>query len=185
VRYCGYIAREAASRSRAHVRAGLGVRLHEPMLLVTPGGGEDGYRLVATALEGLARTPAHRRPRTHVVCGPEMPEHHRVAVESAAADLPQVSVEGLQRRHDVPDRLRRRGGDHGRLQHRLRAPHSGRRGVIVPRCEPGVEQLLRAERMAERGLLRMVSPDALSPSALMAECSTSSMRWPAPNPCRA
>ncbi|GAB3763346.1 glycosyltransferase [Ramlibacter monticola] len=169
VRFCGYIAREAAKRSRAHVRAALGVDPHEPMLLVTPGGGEDGFRLVATALEGLARTPAHRRPRTHVVCGPEMPEHHRTAVESAAADLPQVSVEAfsddmmsLIGSADVAVTM----GGYNTVCELLT---SGRRGVIVPRCEPGVEQLLRAERMAERGLLRMVSPDALSPSALMAE----------------
>jgi len=169
VRYCGYIAREAASRSRAHVRAGLGVALHEPLLLVTPGGGEDGYRLVATALEGLARTPAQRRPRTHVVCGPEMPEAHRTAVESAAAKLPQVSVQtfsddmmSLIGSADVAVTM----GGYNTVCELLT---SGRRGVIVPRTEPGLEQLIRAERMARHGLLRMLPPDAASPTALMAE----------------
>ena len=169
VRYCGYIAREAASRSRAHVRAGLGVALHEPLLLVTPGGGEDGYRLVATALEGLARTPAQRRPRTHVVCGPEMPEAHRTAVESAAAKLSQVSVQtfsddmmSLIGSADVAVTM----GGYNTVCELLT---SGRRGVIVPRTEPGLEQLIRAERMARHGLLRMLPPDAASPTALMAE----------------
>ena len=169
VRYCGYIAREAAKRSRAHVRASLGVGMHEPLLLVTPGGGEDGFRLVSTALEGLARTPEHRRPRTHVVCGPEMPEAHRTAIETAAADLPQVSVQAfsddmmsLIGSADVALTM----GGYNTVCELLT---SGRRGVIVPRCEPGLEQLIRAERMAQHGLLRMLSPHALSPSALVAE----------------
>jgi predicted glycosyltransferase len=169
VRYCGYIAREAASRPRAHVRAALGVTPHEPLLLVTPGGGEDGYQLVATALEGVARTPAHRRPRTHVVCGPEMPEHHRAAVESAAAALPQVSVQtfcddmmSLIGSADVAVTM----GGYNTVCELLT---SGRRGVVVPRVKPGHEQLIRAERMARHGLLRMLRPEAASPTALMAE----------------
>ena len=169
VRYCGYIAREAASRSRAHVRSALGVAPHEPMLLVTPGGGEDGLHLVSTAIEGLARTPASRRPRTHVVCGPEMPEDHRAAVERSAAALPQVSVQtfcddmmSLMGSADVAVTM----GGYNTVCELLT---SGRRGVIVPRTEPGVEQLIRAERMARQGLVRMLPPDAASPEALMAE----------------
>jgi predicted glycosyltransferase len=45
---------------------------------------------------------------------------------------------------------------------------SGRRAVIVPRTEPGHEQLLRAERMAGHGLLRMVHPARLAPGSLRA-----------------
>lgn len=169
VRYCGYIAREAASRPRAHVRAALGVAPHEPLVLVTPGGGEDGYQLVATALEGLARTPAHRRPRTHVVCGPEMPEQQRAAVETAAAAMPQVSVQSfcddmmsLMGSVDVAVTM----GGYNTVCELLT---SGRRGVVVPRMKPGHEQLIRAERMARHGLLRMLRPDAASPASLMAE----------------
>jgi predicted glycosyltransferase len=169
VRYCGYIAREAARHPRAHVRAALNVAPNEPLLLVTPGGGEDGYHLVSTALEGLARTPAHRRPRTHIVCGPEMPEHQQAAVGSAAAALPQVSVQtfcddmmSLIGSADVAVTM----GGYNTVCELLT---SGRRGVVVPRTKPGHEQLIRAERMARHGLLRMLSPENASPSALMAE----------------
>jgi predicted glycosyltransferase len=54
------------------MRQQLGVAAHERLLLVTPGGGEDGYALVDTALRGLAGLPAEQRPRMHIVCGPEM-----------------------------------------------------------------------------------------------------------------
>ena len=167
VRFCGYIAREAAKRTRSEVRASLGVSARDPLLLVTPGGGEDGRRLVATCLEGLAQTPAHLRPRTHIVFGPEMPQAERETLEAAAQQLPQVSMQtfsddmmSLIGAADVALTM----GGYNTVCELLT---SGRRAVIVPRTEPGHEQLLRAERMAEHGLLKMVHPDAATPRELM------------------
>ncbi len=167
VRFCGYIAREAARRSRAEVRASLGVAAHERLLLVTPGGGEDGRRLVATCLKGLAQTPEAQRPRTHIVFGPEMPQAERETLEATARALPQVSVQtfsddmmSLIGAADVALAM----GGYNTVCELLT---SGRRAVIVPRTEPGHEQLLRAERMAKHGLLTMLHPDAATPAALM------------------
>jgi predicted glycosyltransferase len=42
----------------------------------------------------------------------------------------------------------------------------GRRAVIVPRVKPGVEQLLRAQRLSEMGLVSMVHPEDLTPETL-------------------
>jgi predicted glycosyltransferase len=167
VRYCGYIAREPAQRTRAEVREALGVRARERLLLVTPGGGEDGRRLVATCLEGLAQTPEAQRPRTHIVFGPEMPQAEREALEAAARALPQLSMQtfcddmmSLIGAADVALAM----GGYNTVCELL---SSGRRAVIVPRTEPGHEQLLRAERMAAHGLLTMLHPDAATPAALM------------------
>ncbi len=167
VRFCGYIAREPAQRTRNEVRAALGVSAHERLLLVTPGGGEDGRRLVATCLEGLAQTPAAQRPRTHIVFGPEMPQAEREGLEALARALPQVSMQtfcddmmSLIGAADVALTM----GGYNTVCELLT---SGRRAVIVPRTEPGHEQLLRAERMAEHGLLKMLHPHAATPAALM------------------
>ena len=43
-----------------------------------------------------------------------------------------------------------------------------KRAVVVPRIRPGQEQALRAERMAARGLLRMLHPEQLAPDMLWA-----------------
>jgi predicted glycosyltransferase len=167
VRFCGYIAREAARRSRADVRAALGVAARERLLLVTPGGGEDGHRLVATCLEGLAQTPEVERPRTHIVFGPEMPQAEREALEAAARRLPQVSMQTFS-----DDMMSLIGAAEvaltmGGYNTVCELLTSGKRAVIVPRTEPGHEQLLRAQRMAEHGLLQMLHPDAATPAALM------------------
>ena len=42
-----------------------------------------------------------------------------------------------------------------------------KRAVIVPRVKPGLEQCIRAERMAALGLLRVLHPQRLTPAALI------------------
>jgi predicted glycosyltransferase len=167
VRYCGYIAREGARRSRADTRALLGVAPAEPLLLVTPGGGEDGHRLISTCLAGLAQTPAAQRARTHVVFGPEMPQSCREALEATARSLANVSTQtfcdDMMSLIDAADVALTMGGYNTVCE----LLTSGKRAVIVPRTAPGHEQLLRAERMAAHGLLRMLHPDAATPAALM------------------
>ena len=43
---------------------------------------------------------------------------------------------------------------------------AGKPAVIVPRIEPRVEQLIRAERLQALGLLDMIHPQDLTPSRL-------------------
>jgi predicted glycosyltransferase len=45
----------------------------------------------------------------------------------------------------------------------------GRRAIIVPRVTPRREQLLRAEALTRRGLVRMIHPSELSPGRLIDE----------------
>jgi len=52
-RYCGYIRKSLSDRQRADPRVQLGIHPTEPLVLVTPGGGEDGYSLVHAYLKGL------------------------------------------------------------------------------------------------------------------------------------
>ena len=167
VSFCGYIAREAGRQSRADVRRGLGVREDQPLVLVTPGGGEDGHELIGACLSGLKALPAPRRPRTHIVCGPEMTDARRIAIE-AAAEMPQVSLQdfsddmmSLMAGSDVVLAM----GGYNTVCELLTLR---KRAVLVPRVKPGVEQYMRAERMAGLGLVRMLHPDGLTPAALMA-----------------
>jgi predicted glycosyltransferase len=98
-----------------------------------------------------------------------MPQAQHCAIERAAATLPQVSLQGfcddmmsLIGAADVAVTM----GGYNTVCELL---GSGRRAVVVPRIEPGHEQLLRAQRMAAHGLLRMLHPAEATPAALMAE----------------
>jgi len=167
VNFCGYIARQPGRNSRADARRELGVQAHEPLVLVTPGGGEDGHALINACLSGLAALPAQRRPRTHIVCGPEMADAQRAAIKHAAAALPQVSLQdfsddmmSLMAAADVVVSM---GGYNTVCE--LLTLH--KRAVVVPRVKPGQEQCIRAQRMSAIGLLHMLHPDRLTPGALL------------------
>jgi predicted glycosyltransferase len=41
-----------------------------------------------------------------------------------------------------------------------------KRAVVIPRVRPAEEQLIRAQRMAERGLFSFIHPDRLTPALL-------------------
>ena len=171
VTFCGYIARQTGRRSRAEARRDLGIcegeGEGEPLLLVTPGGGEDGHALIEACLAGLQALPAPRRPRTHIVCGPEMADPQRAAIHHAAAGLPRVSVQdfsddmmSLLGAADVVVAM----GGYNTVCELLTLR---KRAVVVPRTRPSQEQCIRAERMAAIGLLRMLHPDRLTPAALL------------------
>lgn len=168
LRYCGYIAREPARRTRAEVRHELGVEPHEPLLLVTPGGGEDGQALVAACLDSLRAWPLAERPRTHIVCGPEMAQASRAVIVQASAEIGKVSVQvfsdDMMSLIGAADVALTMGGYNTVCE--LLA--SRRRAVVVPRIVPGQEQLLRAQRMAAQGLVSMLHPHDVTPAALRA-----------------
>jgi predicted glycosyltransferase len=167
VQFCGYIARQAGRASRASVRHGFGVGEHEPMLLVTTGGGEDGHSLIDTWLQGLQSLPAASRPRTHIVCGPELGEPQRSAIKQAAHALPQVSLQDfsddMMSLIDAADVVLSMGGYNTVCE----VLTQRKRTVVVPRIKPGKEQCIRAQRMAARGLLRMLHPDQMTPATLL------------------
>jgi len=167
VHYCGYIARPPGRSSRVAARDALGVRPEQPLVLVTPGGGEDGDALLRAMLAGLASVPSSARPRTHIVCGPELVDVQRDLIEAEAKRLDGVSLQrfsddmmSLMAACDVAVSM----GGYNTVCELLTLR---KRAVVVPRSRPGLEQTIRAQRMAALGLLRMLDPAQLSPETLM------------------
>jgi predicted glycosyltransferase len=166
VKFCGYIARQPGRVSRSETRHRLGVAPQQPLLLVTAGGGQDGYELIDTCLKGLLALPAGQCPRTHIVCGPEMHADARSAIERSVQQLPQVSLQDfsddMMSLMAAADLVLSMGGYNTVCE----SLTLHKRSVVVPRVRPVQEQGIRAERMAARGLLRMLHPDHLTPETL-------------------
>jgi predicted glycosyltransferase len=162
--YVGYL-RAAASASSIRTRHRLGIDT-DRLVVVSAGGGGDGYGLIEATLRSLRDDPP---PRTTalVVTGPLMPEAERAALErlgstcrghvrlvDAVADLSDmiaaadavVSMGGYNTVREI-------------LSHRKRA-------LVVPRVQPRKEQLIRAEALAERGLVRLLHPADLTAERL-------------------
>lgn len=168
ISYCGYIARTQQCRTRAEVRAPLGLHDDERLVLVTPGGGEDGAALVATYLDSLRCIPQGVRLHSLIVCGPEMKPQQRQEIERAALDLPRVTVrsfaDDLMSLMNAADLVVCMGGYNTVCE----VLTLRKRAIVVPRVKPVQEQWIRAQRMAEMGLLRAIHPDQLDAARLAA-----------------
>ena len=166
VRFCGYIRRQPGRTSRDVMRRELQLR-GEKLILVTPGGGEDGYHLLATYIEGLAWLPEGHNTHSLMVCGPEMPPAQRTMLSKAAATYPHVRLSeftnDMMSYIGAADVVVAMAGYNTVCE--VLSLH--KQAIVVPRVKPVAEQWIRAERMAQHGLLQTIHPEALTPQHLM------------------
>ena len=161
---CGYLGQTPRVRPREVVRRELGAD-GMPLLVVTAGGGGDGYPLIKTFLELASAAPALKDMYSLVVTGPLMTADKRLLLEQtarndhvtlveftpdilsyvAAADL-VVSMAGY---NTVCENL-----------------SLGVRSLFVPRVRPRSEQAIRATRLARLGLAHVLMPDELTEASL-------------------
>ena len=167
VHFCGYLRREAGPDKREAVRLRLGVSKCDRLILVTPGGGEDGYNLIRTYLKGLASQHADASLKTMIVTGPELAEPYKNEVRQLADSCSQVRVieftDQMMSYMNAADVVVAMAGYNTMCE----ILSLRKRAVIVPRIKPVQEQKIRAERMARLGLCRMIHPAAMTPRTLM------------------
>lgn len=167
VQFCGYIRKELDDKNPAQIRQELQLQPDEQLVLVTPGGGEDGYSLINTYLSGLAHLPSSLKLRSLIICGPEMPAEQQTALAETASHYPQVQMgeftDDLISYMAAADVVVSMSGYNTTCE----ILSLGKRAVMVPRIKPSQEQWLRAERLANLGLLEAIHPDRLTPESLM------------------
>ena len=166
LRYCGYLDRvkdtgQTEDPSRTDSPA-------QQLVVVTAGGGGDGFPLMRDYLLGLQQLAAF--PFTNVLLtGPLMDQGEQDDLRKLAAALPadKVRIESF-----LPDPLPLlRAAD-------LVVAMAGyntvcellalkQRMLLVPRTVPRQEQMLRAAMLARHGLAQMLSPDVLTPGSLI------------------
>ncbi len=168
-RYVGYLRADAA-REPEEVRRQLELRT-DRFVLVTVGGGGDGFPLLRAAAEALREDGPGERDWL-LVSGPLMCDRERAELERLMPADPRVrlldEVGDLSELVAAADAVVSMGGYNTTreiLSHR-------RPALIVPRVEPRQEQLIRANALAERGLVRVLHPADLSPHRLSCEFST-------------
>ncbi|VAX41628.1 Mlr3248 protein [hydrothermal vent metagenome] len=171
MRYTGYLNPRHAPTARGASGTGSGPALEEIMDLPTGsltlcviGGGRDGVELASAFLR--AKLPPEGGGV--LVTGPLMDGEDRALLHSLAADRSDMRliefVTDPQPLLCCADRVISMGGYNSVCE--VLAFH--KRTLIVPRVTPRREQIIRAERFAQAGLLDMLHPDALTPEALSA-----------------
>lgn len=156
--YCGYLRRPVTAPTKLN---------HTPRVLVTTGGGADGYAVVAAYLAGLMELPRSVELRTKVIFGPNMPEAERNALLDQYGHLTDVKFRtfkpDLTKEYAKADLVVSMAGYNTVCE----LLSSGKRAVLVPREKPVQEQLIRARRMADMGLFGLVEQSQLTPDRLM------------------
>ncbi|GAC1344883.1 MAG: glycosyltransferase [Ktedonobacteraceae bacterium] len=176
VHYCGYLDRltgmraSDASQAEAYSRPlPRSLTVHkQPFILLTAGGGGDGFPLMQAYLQGLQHLPS--MPFTSVLlAGPLMPAEELCQLHELATMLPADwgHIETF-----LPDPLPLlRAAD-------LVVAMAGynttcellalrQRVLLIPRAAPRQEQLVRASLLARHGLAQMLYPDDVTPQRLM------------------
>jgi predicted glycosyltransferase len=162
IRYTGYLAPDLPSGACGR---GLMRELDLPdgrMALCVVGGGQDGAALA----EAFVNAPVPDDMVTVAVAGPFMPARTRERMHAAAAERPGLRVLDFVRQPQellaCADRVIAMGG-YNTVCELLSAD---RPGLIVPRERPRREQLLRAQRLQQLGVVDLMRADDLCPDAI-------------------
>ncbi len=163
--FTGYIPRHAPSpQSLARIRREEKLVSGEPLVVVTTGGGGDGYPLMDAYLRMLEEggAPGHR---AILVSGPFMPQPEREAVARRAAAV-KARFHHFYRRMEtllgLADAVVTMGGYNTTCE----ILSLGKPSLVVPRETPRLEQRIRAEILSRRGLLEYLPWAELSPDAI-------------------
>jgi predicted glycosyltransferase len=169
-RFCGYLPRPVDREASAEIRRGLSSR--EKLILVTVGGGVDGFPIIESYLRALPKISASSPVSSLIVLGPEMgseeskllvlgsPGNERVKFLEFCDDLlPYI---------DAADLVVSMGGYNTISE----IVSLGKKAVVVPRVNPRREQLIRSERLQDLGFLTMIHPSELTPSRLASEINS-------------
>ncbi|WP_026733001.1 glycosyltransferase family protein [Fischerella sp. PCC 9605] len=169
VEFCGYIRKPPGDKQRDTIREEVQLATDEQLVLVTPGGGEDGYQLIDTYLTGLKLLTDTHRIKSLIICGPEMPTEQKQALYQIAKAHPQVQIEeftdDLMSYMTAADAVVSMGG-YNTVCEILSARKPA---VVVPRIKPSQEQFVRSQKMQQLGLFKAIHPEHLTPTTLIQE----------------
>ena len=135
-----------------------------PFVLGLVGGGQDG----AAVADAFARTTFPRGHLGVLVTGPFLPDEDFEAVEKLAHDRDDLRVHRFV--GDVPALVKASSAtvSMGGYNSVCELMAARRPALVVPRVVPRLEQALRAEHLARRGLVDVLGADRLEPARLTA-----------------
>ncbi len=165
VKFCGYVVRGVPS----HVSAGIAreLRLADgPHVAVSCGGGGDGHALVDAYVDA-GKALAADGIKSFVFLGPDMPPGARRRLKEKLLPMSD-DIYTFDYRPDLIAFLQLSTASLSMAGYNTVCELVSLRksAVVVPRVQPRLEQLLRAQALAERGLLDVVHPDELDARTL-------------------
>jgi predicted glycosyltransferase len=161
---CGYLRRATPIRPANDVRRELDAE-ERPLIVVTVGGGGDGYDILKTYLEMLLQNDKPFHSHSLLVTGPLMPQGKRQALRRMAANLP---VSFMEFTADLDSYLAAADLVISMAGYNIACEllSLNQRALLIPRGHTRAEQRIRALILAERGQAHLLPPEELEPQRL-------------------
>lgn len=137
-------------------------------ILVTTGGGGDGSDLIHNVINAYQQVP-QLTERAFIVLGPYMPAEERASLAESARDLPFVEIIEFDNHMEELIAGARAVVAMGGYNTYCEILSFDKPALIVPRVVPREEQLIRARRASELGLVEMLLPEEASDPQRMAK----------------
>lgn len=161
--YTGFLRRETPSSKMSAIE-----NLPPEYILVTAGGGGDGHALMQATLAGHSINQDQQLPLL-LVLGPFMRTRDREDIRATAAKLPKVQV--IDFHPQAEWLLQRAAGVVSMAGYNTfcEVLSLNKQTLLVPRTEPRKEQLIRARRAAELGLVDTLMPEQAADPQVMSK----------------
>jgi predicted glycosyltransferase len=160
--FTGYIPRRTPSaREAGRIRRELRVKPHEKLIVVTTGGGGDGFAVMDAYLAMLEEQPLADGIKSVLVTGPFMPKDARKGLFKRARKV-EVPTFLFYRRMEklmaAADLVISMGGYNTLCE----VISQGTLSLVIPRETPRTEQLIRARAFRQQGLIDYIPWNDLS-----------------------
>ena len=166
----GYLGRNLLAVDTNRVRRELGVD-SRPLIVVTVGGGGDGYQITNTYLDMAAAWAGDTPYHTLLITGPLMAERKKaeLATKAKAINVPLLTfTPRLVDYMAAADLVVSMAGYNTTME----LLSLGQRALLIPRKQVRAEQSIRAECLAERGLAHHLPLEQLAPQTLAGAIET-------------
>jgi predicted glycosyltransferase len=165
--FCGYLKKDFPQVPAHIIRQKLGLKTQaEKLIVVTPGGGEDGYSLIESYLTALPKIRQHYNCKTLVILGSEMSAVERDTLVKMMKKHPDVTflhfTKHLMNYLQAADLIVSMAG-YNTITEILSL---NQKAVVIPRCQPSKEQLIRTYCLMKLGLLAAILPNKLTKANL-------------------
>ena len=164
VSYCGYVCSQEPVKPREQVRADLRLR-RENLVVVTTGGGHDGYPLMQSCLEAFHLIGRNSRFEAIFITGPLMDPDQRERLRAQACGLGArvlTCAEDLPSFINAADLVITMAGYNSLCE----VVSLRKKALVVPRLGPRAEQRIRADLFQQKGLIDVLGPQEVSPKNL-------------------
>jgi predicted glycosyltransferase len=163
-RYSGYVCPQGPVKPREQLRADLRLR-RENLVVVTTGGGHDGFPLMQSCLDAMRLIGRDSRFEALFLTGPLMEPDQRERLRTQARELGVrvfTAVEDAVSFINEADLVITMAGYNSLCE----VVSLRKKALVVPRLGPRAEQRMRADLFKQKGLIDVLDPREVSPANL-------------------